>query len=95
MDVTFPQTNGKVVEDLMCDGKTGSDCTPKVWLDFQGATSNGFSPLDLIYTPVESEEDFISIDPRIVPINYTTFGCDQDYFDYLGKPEEACSCQGH
>ena len=30
VDVTFPQTNGKVVEDLMCDGKTGEDCTPKV-----------------------------------------------------------------
>ena len=22
-DVSFPQTNGKVVEDLLCDGKTG------------------------------------------------------------------------
>ena len=29
-DVSFPQTNGKVVEDLLCDGKTGKgDFFPK------------------------------------------------------------------
>ena len=35
-DVTFPQTNGKVIEGLMCDGKTGDKCTAEVWLNFQG-----------------------------------------------------------
>ena len=51
-DVTFPQTNGKVIEGLMCDGRTGDSCTVEVWLNFQGATSNGFSPYDLFYIKV-------------------------------------------
>ena len=31
VDVSFPQTNGKVVEDLMCEGNTGDDCNAKVF----------------------------------------------------------------
>jgi len=82
VDVTFPQTNGKVAESLMCDGKTGDDCNSKVYMDFQGAISNGFSPLDLIYTPVYNESDYIDIDPRIVPLDYPTFSCSKSWIDY-------------
>lgn len=93
IDVSFPQTNGKVVESLMCDGKTGDDCNSKVWLDFQGAVSNGFSPLDLIYTPVYSEEDYIHVDPKIVPLDYPSFTCSAPYLNYQGDYTDECSCQ--
>ena len=93
VDVTFPQTNGKVVESLMCDGKTGDDCNAKVFLDFQGAVSNGFSPLDLIYTPVHNESDYIDVDPRIIPLDYPSFTCNKSYISYNNDTKDQCSCQ--
>ena len=52
-DVNFPQTNGKVIEGLMCDGQVGDDCNVLTWLNFQGSTSNGFSPLTYNYISVD------------------------------------------
>ena len=43
-DVSFTQTNGKVIEDLMCDGNAGADCIVERFLNFNGGTDNGFSP---------------------------------------------------
>ena len=51
-DVSFTQTNGKVIEDLMCDGNAGADCTVERFLNFNGGTDNGFSPYNLVYNMV-------------------------------------------
>ncbi|CAG5080499.1 Oidioi.mRNA.OKI2018_I69.PAR.g9617.t1.cds [Oikopleura dioica] len=37
----------------MCDGLVGDDCNVETWLNFQGSTNNGFSPLTYNYITVE------------------------------------------
>ena len=85
-DVTFPQTNGKVVEDLLCDGKTGGDCDARTWLNFQGSTSNGFAPYDMIFETLHLNKDDQWIDHKnesvpdfVDPISISSFPCDKDF----------------
>ena len=77
----------------MCDGRVGDACTAEVWLNFQGSTSNGFAPYDLIYFQVDQDSaeknkwknpKVISGDEvpdEIIPITYETTPCNEQYID--------------
>ena len=87
-DVSFPQTNGKVVEDLLCDGNSGEDCDARIWLNYQGSTSNGFAPYDMIFIPTHYDENETLIDFEnktiaeidIKPVSARVFSCSKDGF---------------
>ena len=92
-DVSFPQTNGKVVEDLLCDGNSGEDCDARIWLNYQGSTSNGFAPYDMIFIPTHYDENETLIDFEnktiaeidIKPVSARVFSCSEDGFPHSNR----------
>lgn len=50
----------------MCDGQVGDKCNVETWLNYQGGTSNGFSPYDLVYSKVVSEDVSFRVDCKII-----------------------------
>ena len=87
-DVSFPQTNGKVVEDLLCDGNSGKDCDARIWLNYQGSTSNGFAPYDMIFIPTHYDvnETLIDFENKTIaeidiePVSARVFSCSEEGF---------------
>ena len=69
------------------------DCDAETWLNFQGSTSNGFAPYDMIFHATSNET---AIPSGMKPMSSETFKCYQNFnrsefppFDY----RESCSCQ--
>ncbi|XP_029460044.1 NPC1-like intracellular cholesterol transporter 1 [Rhinatrema bivittatum] len=83
-NVRMPATGGYAIE-AMC-GKYGAHlCTTQRWLDFQGDSSNGLSPLDISFKLID---DGTTIGNDIVPFNSTTWKCNEA----VGSDGEPCSC---
>ncbi|XP_030058354.1 NPC1-like intracellular cholesterol transporter 1 [Microcaecilia unicolor] len=83
-NVRMPATGGYAIE-AMC-GKYGAHlCTTQRWLDYQGDSSNGVSPLDISFKLIDNRT---IIGDGIVPFSSKVWKCSEAF----GSEGEPCSC---
>lgn len=72
--VRMPATGGYVM-GAMCGKYGAAACNPQRWLNFQGDTSNGISPLDISYHLMP--ENWADEEGGISPFNDTVWKCSE------------------
>lgn len=89
-NVLMSSTNGPAL-DILCGPWGSYRCTAERWFTFLGSTSNSYSPFDIIYRPIDTDEEPSSmssaevglasnssssnIESDFEPLNLPTYGC--------------------